>query len=126
MKRKGSHGADTWAFCGGHIEQGETPLITAANEASQELGITLWDSKLLKFVACNTMEGNYYVTLFVKSGFYGMPTIKEKDKCDAISYFHETNLPPNLFPPTKAYFDALNYRAQKKQEKLARIIARNK
>lgn len=32
---------DTWGFCGGHLEDGETPLVGAVRELAEETGVVL-------------------------------------------------------------------------------------
>ncbi len=40
-KRHGSHGEDTWASAGGHLEMGETLEECARRQAMEELGVTV-------------------------------------------------------------------------------------
>ena len=39
--RKGSHGAGTWSFPGGHLETGETVTMCAARELLEETGVKI-------------------------------------------------------------------------------------
>lgn len=38
-QRIGSHGANTWSFPGGHLEEGEKPEATARRELFEETGL---------------------------------------------------------------------------------------
>ena len=46
-KRHGSHGEDTWASAGGHLELGESLEECARREAAEELGLTVGDLQFL-------------------------------------------------------------------------------
>ncbi len=41
LQRQGSHGAGCWGLVGGHLEWGKTPQEAAADEAGEEVGVTL-------------------------------------------------------------------------------------
>ncbi|KAI9741054.1 MAG: Nudix hydrolase 15, mitochondrial [Cirrosporium novae-zelandiae] len=65
-KRKGSHGAGTWAIPGGHLEFGESFEECAAREVLEETGLVVRNVKFL--TATNSVfreEGKHYVTIFV-------------------------------------------------------------
>ena len=65
-KRKGSHGAGTWALPGGHLEHGESFEQCAMREVEEETGIRLEQPRFL--TATNTVfaeSGKHYVTIFM-------------------------------------------------------------
>lgn len=101
--RKGSHGAGTWSFPGGHLEVGETVFTCAARELLEETGIKCWGNEMKKLTYTNDVfeaEGKHYVTLYIEAEWQsGMPEprILEPDKCAEWRFF---SAPPSpLFLP---------------------------
>ncbi|KAF3394251.1 Nudix hydrolase 1 [Penicillium rolfsii] len=86
-KRKGSHGANTWALPGGHLEFGESFETCAEREILEETGLKICDIRFL--TATNTVfeaDGKHYVTIFmaaVLSNDSDQPQILEPEKCTA-------------------------------------------
>lgn len=67
--RKGSHGAGTWGFPGGHMDPGEYPHIAAIRELQEETGIILPQDIPFQQVGWTIDEfggEKRYVDLFVK------------------------------------------------------------
>ncbi|KAK0260801.1 hypothetical protein LTR91_012932 [Friedmanniomyces endolithicus] len=65
-RRKGSHGAGTYALPGGHLAFGESFEQCAAREVKEETGLGVHDVRFL--TATNTVFGNagkHYVTIFM-------------------------------------------------------------
>jgi 8-oxo-dGTP diphosphatase len=100
-RRRGSHGADTWALPGGHPEDGETFESCARREVLEETGLTVaavrpgpWTEDLFP------IEGKRYVTLFVVAeSATGDPQLREPAKCHGWEWFPWSALPEPLFPP---------------------------
>jgi len=63
-KRKGDVGKNTWAFCGGHLEGGETFEDCARREAEEETGILL-ESVEFWMVENVLYPDNHCVTVFM-------------------------------------------------------------
>ncbi len=99
-KRKGSYGAGTWAFPGGHLETGETPLECAKRELFEETGLE----------ALSFKEGpwsyHHCPTLFILiDQFTGTPQLQEPDKCEGWHWFSVSDLPTPLFAPAHDFFE---------------------
>ncbi|KAL1689292.1 NUDIX hydrolase domain-like protein [Schizophyllum commune] len=74
-KRKGSHGAGTYALPGGHLEYGESFEACATREVLEETGLEIADITFL--TATNDImaaENKHYVTVFVRGRVAGERT----------------------------------------------------
>jgi 8-oxo-dGTP diphosphatase len=90
--RKGSHGAGTWSFPGGHLEYGEGIQECASRELFEETGIRLPPSAFKKVSFTNTTfpddeyasgKPKQYVTLYMRAltMLDFAPDTKETEKC---------------------------------------------
>lgn len=84
-KRKGSHGAGSWGFPGGHLEHGESPEACAVREVAEETGLVI--RALMAAGFTNDFYPDYddkhYVTLFYFAEIEsGTLEIKEPNKCE--------------------------------------------
>lgn len=100
-RRKGSHGADTWALPGGHLEFGETVAQCAIREVLEETGLAIGNVTPAPYTSdVFAAEGKHYVTLFVTArSAAGEPALCEPDKCAEWRWCHWPELPVPLFPP---------------------------
>lgn len=100
-ERVGSHGANTWATPGGHLELGESIEDCAKREVLEETGLIV--DSIEKFTFTNDIfekEGKHYVTLFVvASSVSGEPQVTEPDKCKQWKWCRLDDLPEPLFLP---------------------------
>ncbi|KAI5889934.1 uncharacterized protein SCHCODRAFT_02689986 [Schizophyllum commune H4-8] len=92
-KRKGSHGAGTYALPGGHLEYGESFEACGTREVLEETGLEIADITFL--TATNDImasENKHYVTVFVRGQVAGertepqhnehCPQVLEPEKCE--------------------------------------------
>jgi 8-oxo-dGTP diphosphatase len=103
-RRRGSHGAGTWAPPGGHLEFGESAEACARREAAEETGLVLGDVARGPYtVDAFPAEGKHYVTLFTVTRdddrTAGEPRVREPDKVDAWEWHAWDALPEPLFAP---------------------------
>lgn len=104
-KRKGSHGAGTWALPGGHVELGEEPVATAFRELVEELGEDCSFGVIQSLRSCSYIstvfkEGKHHITLFFETDLMsGEPKVMEPNKCEAWEWCDPDpdNLPTPLF-----------------------------
>ena len=103
-KRTGSHGAQTWAPPGGHLEFGESPTACAKRELLEETGIIAEDVQEGPWLNTFFPEGKHYITLFTfVHSAVGTPELKEPQKCLCWEWFALDNLPSPLFLPLKQF-----------------------
>lgn len=102
--RKGSHGAGTWSFPGGHVDEGEGPLQAIAREVLEETGHNAFELTPATFTHdVFTVEDRRYVTLY----FAGMwdhtrtPRVCEPEKCAEWRWVTPGEWPGELFLPIK-------------------------
>lgn len=102
-KRIGSHGANTWAFPGGHLEFNEEPEDTATREVDEEVGVTITNIKRGPFTNDLFKEENkHYVTLFVTADWEsGEAKVKEPDRAEKWDWFAWDEFPEPLFFPVR-------------------------
>ncbi|SFD27379.1 nucleotide triphosphate diphosphatase NUDT15 [Pseudoalteromonas denitrificans] len=100
-ERIGSHGANTWATPGGHLEMGECIEACAKREVLEETGLSLDSVKKLGFTNdIFEAEDKHYVTLFViSSSQEGEAQVREPNKCKQWQWFNFNALPQPLFLP---------------------------
>lgn len=100
-KRRGAHGADTWALPGGHLEFGESIQRCAQREVLEETGIVVLRVRNAAFTNdFFEKERLHYVTLFVVAEEWsGTPAVMEPSKCKEWAWFDWEKLPSPLFVP---------------------------
>ena len=106
-KRKGSHGEDTWASAGGHLEFGESFEECARREAMEELGLTVGELRFL--CVCNIVAyGKHYVDIEFQ-GDIGQqePFLAEPEGFTEFGWFPLDDLPQPLFLPMWYALDSL-------------------
>jgi 8-oxo-dGTP diphosphatase len=109
-RRKGSHGAGTWSFPGGHLEPGETPESAAYRELQEETGMLSTGLHDLHWATNDVMEdeGKHYVTLFVRAEVDpgDEPILREPDRCEEWRWFDWDEMPESLFLPIRNLLDS--------------------
>lgn len=109
-KRKGSHGAGTWALTGGHMEFGESIEDTARREVMEEAGVKI---KNIRYVGMTNdaegykNKGRHYVNLYVVADWAsGEPRETEPDKFVNIHWCDFETLPTPRFVVWEKLFKA--------------------
>jgi 8-oxo-dGTP diphosphatase len=100
-RRRGAHGAGSWAPPGGHLEPGESVEECARREAREETGLEIENVRPAPWTHDRfPAEGKEYVTLFVTADAPGgEPGLREPDKCAGWEWHAWQALPAPLFAP---------------------------
>lgn len=100
--RKGSHGAGTWSFPGGHVDFGESPRTTVYRELKEETGLDV--ALVAVYRQCPWASSHWpdddkqYVTLFFSAHYIGGEVqVMEPDKCVEWKWFPIDKWPKPLF-----------------------------
>jgi 8-oxo-dGTP diphosphatase len=98
--RCGSHGAGTWSFPGGHLDDGESAEACALRELDEESGVEAANPRLIAETDDVFPEGVRYRTLFVRVDWAGgEPIVREPDACAHWAWFPWDDPPEPLFLP---------------------------
>ncbi len=109
-KRKGSHGAGTWAAPGGHLEFGETVEECACRELLEETGLKALSWRLGPWVNDVMEQTKHYVTLFVfVDRIEGDVQLLEPDKCEGWQWFERHAIPTPLFPSVESLMKKVEF-----------------
>jgi 8-oxo-dGTP diphosphatase len=101
--RKGSHGAGTWSFPGGHVEFGESIEEAGKRELYEETGIDVPIDKFERMGYVDTIfkdQNRHYITLYLLVEWkkeYDYPKLMEPNKCEGWAWTNEK--PSPLFEP---------------------------
>lgn len=104
-KRKGSHGAGSWAPSGGKIEKYESFEKCAKREVKEETNLDVELSNDKPFAVTNDIFEDldiHYITLFFRAkNFSGELKLMEPESCEEWRWFSEDEVPENLFLPVR-------------------------
>ncbi len=98
--RTGSHAANVWAFPGGSVDPGETPVATAVRELFEETGLRARAIRTLPYWSNDLFpeDNKHFITLyFLIEAEGGDPVIVEPHKCLEWRYCPIDNLPTPYF-----------------------------
>jgi 8-oxo-dGTP diphosphatase len=111
LKRKGSHGAGTWAPPGGHLEFGESLEECARRETFEETGIVIDN---VQFIAITNdvlaAEQKHYVTVWMEGDHAsGDASAAYPDKVAEVTWASWDALPQPLFMPFQNLLSGRKY-----------------
>ena len=106
-ERKGSHGQNTWASAGGHLEFGETLEECARREVLEEFGIHVERMTFLCVSNIIAYDRHYVDFEFLGDISIQIPKIQEQDFFTNLQWFSLSELPKPLFEPVRIAIDSL-------------------
>jgi 8-oxo-dGTP diphosphatase len=99
-RRRGAHGAGTFAFPGGKPDPGEHPSDTVRRELLEETGLTARSIQPVAWTSDVFADGDlHFVTLHHVVEADGEPEVREPDKVEAWGWYAWGELPEPLFAP---------------------------
>jgi 8-oxo-dGTP diphosphatase len=99
-RRRGAHGAGTFAFPGGKPDPGEHPSDTVRRELLEETGLTARAVQPLAWTSDVFTDGDlHFVTLHHLVEADGEPAVLEPHKVEAWGWYPWDQLPEPLFAP---------------------------
>ncbi len=111
-KRKGSHGAGTWALPGGHLEPGELFETCCKREVLEETGLII--NNISPVVFTNDVfdnEGLHYITLFFKGEYEsGEAIVAEPRHCEEWRWVSLDYIPQPIFLPLRNALEEIHKR----------------
>lgn len=105
-KRQGSHGEDTWASAGGHLEWGETLEECARREALEELGVVVGNLRFLCLSNIVAYDRHYVDVEFLGDIGDQEPTLAEPKAFSESGWFPLEGLPEPIFVAAQYALDS--------------------
>ncbi|GAB4562507.1 MAG: NUDIX hydrolase [Anaerolineae bacterium] len=106
-KRRGAHGAGSYAAPGGHIEFGESLAEAARREVLEETGLRVQNIRLLAVGSYMWGEDRHYIDVdMVCEAPEGEPQVMEPHKCEGWAWYDLDDLPEPLFIVTRRMIEA--------------------
>ena len=116
-RRKGAHGAETWAVPGGRVDTYEkSPGIMVQEEPAETAIRELWEETGLKVIGTTLVGqtshffeelGQEHISIYIKAEVLdGEPVVMEPEKCHEWGWFNWNHLPHPLFPLFKHFVNA--------------------
>lgn len=101
------HGEGAWTMPGGKMDFQETFETLCFRETKEETGIEIDKSKIqLISVQQNIIPEKHFITLgFLCEKFEGEPRVCEPDEIGEWKWFPFSDLPKNMFPPSRKVLD---------------------
>ncbi len=98
-KRLNSHGDNTYAFPGGHMEFKESWEETAVREVKEETGLDIKNVRLLGITNdIYENEDKHYITIITVADYIcGEPETLEPNKCEGWNWYSLDEIPLNRF-----------------------------
>ena len=98
--RRGAHGAGSWSFPGGHVDEGERPEAAALRELEEETGLQAANPRIVGESDDTFPGGLRYRTHFIRVDWTGgEPAVCEPDACARWGWFSWDDPPEPLFLP---------------------------
>ena len=105
--RKGSHGANQYAWPGGHLEYMESIMDCARREVREETGIEINNIRFLRLMNLKSYAPKHYIDIgLIADWKSGEPEIREPEKCLGWSWHNMDALPHPLFSTVETYIVA--------------------
>ncbi len=121
-KRKGNHGGETWACCGGHLEWGESLEECARRELAEETGLKAVNLRLGPMIS-NMIEEKHYITFYmIVDSYEGEVALLEPHKCEGWEWFDWHSLPSPLFVPLQGVIDSLGREMLQQGQSLSSLL----
>ena len=99
-RRRGAHGAGTWAFPGGKSDPGEHPSDTVRRELLEETGLAARSVQPVAWTSDVFADADmHFVTLHHLVDAVGEPAVREPDKVEVWRWYPWNELPEPLFAP---------------------------
>ncbi|WP_329094381.1 NUDIX domain-containing protein [Actinomadura citrea] len=108
-RRKGAHGAGSYAWCGGGLEFGESLEDAVARELEQESGLLMTRAELFCVSNIRDYDRHYIDFEFIVEAT-GQPANREPHKSEPWRWYPFDELPSPLFRPVEIALDSYRRR----------------
>lgn len=107
-KRLGSHGAEEYAWPGGHLEWMESFEECARREVREEAGIEIANVQFVRIMNLTAYPPKHYVDIGLRADWVsGEPRVMEPGKCAGWDWYDFDHLPEPLLATEPSYFEAI-------------------